>query len=408
VVVGSWTTWQNSVAVKTDDAYIKADVAPLSTKAVGIVKSASIDDFQSVKAGQILVELKNDEYQARVDQAAELVRQAEIRIADMKQRKEQQDDRVSQARTALADSGKSVSLTDEAITSAQASVQEAKAGIEAAKAAIAQSKAATEAAAADFTRSSLERTRQQALLALESTTKQKVEQTIADNERTMAGVEAAKGAESKARADVSAKQALLSKANQALVSSRVDKAKSLLLVANHQSELSAQIKQRELLDGEEKQLISDLAAKKAALTGAKVDLDYTIIRAPADGIVGELKVKPGQLVGIGTQVITMISAKPWVIANYRETQLSNVREGDSADVTIDAVSGAHLKGHVDRIAPASGAEFSLLPPENASGNFTKIIQRIPVKINFDEDQQRLANLRPGMSAVVTITPGSNR
>jgi membrane fusion protein (multidrug efflux system) len=166
------------------------------------------------------------------------------------------------------------------------------------------------------------------------------------------------------------------------------------------------MKQRELLDGEEKQLISELAVKKAGLTTADVDLDYTIVKAPTDGIVGELKVKPGQLVNAGTQVITLISAEPWVLANYRETQLVKVKEGDRVEVTVDALPGTHLNGHVERISPASGAQFSLLPPDNASGNFTKVTQRITVKICFDEDKQKLASLRPGMSVTATIMPGT--
>lgn len=144
------------------------------------------------------------------------------------------------------------------------------------------------------------------------------------------------------------------------------------------------------------------------MISAQVDLDYTIVRSPADGVVGELKVKPGQLVSAGTEVVTVISATPWVIANYRETQLVHVKAGDLAHVSIDALPGRHLKGHVERIAPASGAQFSLLPPDNASGNFTKITQRIPVKIVFDEPENKLANLRAGMSAIVTIKPGRIR
>lgn len=408
IISSFWTTWQNSVSIKTDDAYVRADIAPLSTKSAGIVKTTEVADFQSVKKGEILVELKNDEYRARVDQAQESVRQAEVKLSDMKQRKEQQDARVSQARTVLESSKTSVSQADDAISTAEAAIQEAKAGIEVAKASIAQSQAACSAATADVTRSSLERARQEGLLADESTTKARVEQAVDEHERAVANLEAQKAAYAKAKAELLARQAQLSKASQQLASSRSEKSKSLLMVTNHQAELTAQIKQRELLDGEEKQLMADLAARKAAVTAAKVDLDYTVVRAPADGIVGELKVKPGQMVSAGTQVITLISAKPWVIANYRETQLTNVKEGDSAEVDVDALPGTHLKGHVEKIAPASGAQFSLLPPDNASGNFTKITQRIPVKISFDQDEQRLSNLRPGMSVVATILPGSRK
>ncbi len=408
VITSVWTSWENNVAVKTDDAYVRADVAPLSTKSSGIVKTTTVNDFQSVKAGQILVELKNDEYKARVDQAEDAIRQTEIKVADMKQRKELQDARVAQARSALESSQTSVTQVDDTINSAEAAVTEAKAGIDAANAAIIQSEAASKAAEADLTKATQERVRHEALLADESATKEKVEQVVNENERAIANVVAQKAAQSKAKAELAARKAQLTKATQQLLSCRAERKKSLLTVDNHRSELTAQTKERELLDGEEKQLISDLSSKKAGLTSTTVDLDYTTVRAPADGIVGELKVKPGQLVSAGTQVITIISAKPWVIANYRETQLVSVREGDRAEVDIDALPGTHLSGHVGSIAPASGAQFSLLPPDNASGNFTKITQRIPVKIILDDEQKGLANLRPGMSATATVTPGSRK
>jgi membrane fusion protein, multidrug efflux system len=405
-IATGWTVWENNVSVKTDDAYVRADVAPLSTKSSGIVKETKVNDFQSVKAGQILVELKNDEYKARVDQAKEAIRQVEIKIADMKQRKEQQDARVAQAKSALENSRTSIAQADDTIRSAQASIEEAKAGIEGANASIIQSAAATKSAAADLTRSALERTRQEALLATESATREKVEAVVNDHERALANLDSQKAAQGKAKAELAQRKAQLNKAAELLSSSRSEKAKSLLTIDSHQSELTAQMMQRELLNGEEKQLVSDLAVKKAGLTTANVDFDYTIVRAPTDGIVGELKVKPGQLVNAGTQVITIISAEPWVLANYRETQLVKVKEGDRAEVTVDALPGAHFIGHVERISPASGAEFSLLPPDNASGNFTKVTQRITVKICFDEDKQKLASLRPGMSVTATIMPGT--
>ncbi len=405
VISGLWTTWESSNGVKTDDAYIRADVAPLSTKVTAVVRQTTVNDFENVKAGQILVELKNDDYKARVEQAEQAVRQAEIKLSDMKQKKEQQDARVAEAHSAFETSRTSVKQVDNSIVSAQATIEEAQAGIESAKAAIIQSQSGAKAASADVTRTSLERARQEALLADESSTKANVEQIVNENDRSLANLDAQNALQAKAKAELAAKHAELRKATQQLSTSKAEKEKSLFEVTRHANELTAQQKQRELLDGEEKQLVSELASKKAGLITAQVDLDYTIVRAPADGFVGELKVKPGQLVSAGTQVITVISAIPWVIANYRETQLKHVKDGDRAEVTIDAIPGKHLKGHVEKIAPASGAQFSLLPPDNASGNFTKITQRIPVKICFDEPTSKLADLRPGMSAITVIEPG---
>ncbi|MGA7423160.1 MAG: HlyD family secretion protein, partial [Candidatus Sulfotelmatobacter sp.] len=131
-----------------------------------------------------------------------------------------------------------------------------------------------------------------------------------------------------------------------------------------------------------------------------VNLGYTRIESPADGTVGERQVRPGQLVSPGTQVISFVSKVKWVQANYRETQLTNVKVGDPAEIRIDAYPGKVFRGKVIEIAPASGSQFALLPPDNATGNFTKVVQRVPVKIGLDDAS--VAELRPGLSVVATV------
>jgi len=140
---------------------------------------------------------------------------------------------------------------------------------------------------------------------------------------------------------------------------------------------------------------------------AEVNLEYTRIVAPTDGYLGEKKVRPGQFVSAGTQVVSLVGREVWVIANYKETQMARVKLGDTADVAVDGVPGVAYKGHVANISPATGSQFSLLPPDNATGNFTKIAQRIPVKITIDADQPDLDRLRAGMSVVATIHTAQN-
>ena len=154
------------------------------------------------------------------------------------------------------------------------------------------------------------------------------------------------------------------------------------------------------------QLIADLHAKEAALVVAKVNLGYTRILAPNDGTVGERQVRPGQLVSPGTQAISFVPLTKWVQANYRETQLTNVKVGDSAEIRIDEYPGRVVHGKVLEIAPASGSQFALLPPDNATGNYTKIVQRIPVKIVLDPNPAFANRLRPGMSVIAEIRTGS--
>jgi membrane fusion protein (multidrug efflux system) len=172
------------------------------------------------------------------------------------------------------------------------------------------------------------------------------------------------------------------------------------------AELDAQNKQRAVLDAQEQQLQADLNAKEEALKVAQTNLDYTRIVAPTDGIVGERKVRIGQLVAPGTQVISLVENTIWVQANYKETQLTNVAKGDRAEITIDTLPGVVLRGHVEEIAPASGSQFALLPPDNATGNYTKIVQRIPVKIVLDPNPAMAEKLRPGMSVIAEITTTS--
>jgi membrane fusion protein (multidrug efflux system) len=131
-----------------------------------------------------------------------------------------------------------------------------------------------------------------------------------------------------------------------------------------------------------------------------VNLGYTQIVAPADGTVGERQVRPGQLVSPGAQVLTFVENTRWVAANFRETQLTNIKVGDPAEIRIDVYPDKVIKGRVLQIAPASGSQFALLPPDNATGNFTKVVQRVPVKIALDDSP--LMSLRPGLSAVVTV------
>ena len=146
----------------------------------------------------------------------------------------------------------------------------------------------------------------------------------------------------------------------------------------------------------------------AAVKAAQVQLNYTEIHAPVDGLVTERKVFPGQLVSPGMEVIALVEGGLWVQANFEETQLAELRTGDAAEIKVDAVPGRVFHGHVLEFSPASGSQTSLLPPDDASGNFTKVIQRIPVKISLEDYKDELGKLRPGFSCEVKIHPSEAR
>jgi len=167
--------------------------------------------------------------------------------------------------------------------------------------------------------------------------------------------------------------------------------------------LASALKQVDLLKAEIAQANAALARAIAAQNQAELNLGYTTIVAPIDGIVGNRTLRVGQYVQAGTQLMSVVPvAGAYVVANFKETQLTDVREGQAVDIAVDMFPGQVVHGHVDSIAPASGQEFALLPPDNATGNFTKVVQRIPVKIALDRNSEPSIELRPGMSVIPTI------
>lgn len=343
---GHWDSWtSNSTLQKTNDAYVTGDQIPLSTRVSGTVQRVGVQDYQSVKAGQSIVELDNSDYQASVDEA-----QAAI----------------SAARAELSANQDAKRAADASIDASKASVEQSQAAADAAQAGI-------DAAQAQVTQAVSEYQRQETLLASRAATRQQFEQVQAARDGALA----------------------------ALQSRRADLMRAKAAVASGRAAVAGALQQRAALDAKDAGLQAQIAAKTAGITIAKVSLDYTKIQAPADGRVGRLRVHPGQLVGAGVQVVDFIQDGAWVEANFLETQLANVRVGDTADIKIDAYPSQILHGHVSEIAPASGSATALLPPDNATGNFTKVVQRVPVKILLDGSPSDDI-LRPGLSAEVTV------
>ena len=167
--------------------------------------------------------------------------------------------------------------------------------------------------------------------------------------------------------------------------------------------LVSAVKQVDLLNAEIVQAEATLARAQALQNQAELNLSYTTITAPIDAVVGNRTLRTGQYVQAGTQLMSLVPASgAYVVANFKETQLTDVHQGQAVEIAVDMFPGRRVHGHVDSLAPASGQEFALLPPDNATGNFTKIVQRIPVKIALDGADNVLITLRPGMSVIPTI------
>jgi membrane fusion protein, multidrug efflux system len=186
-------------------------------------------------------------------------------------------------------------------------------------------------------------------------------------------------------------------------------AQLLAQLAQNKAQVVAAQRQLEVLGGQIEQNKAAIEGARAALATAKLNLSYTTIIAPQDGVIGQRQVKPGQLIGVGTQ-ITTLSPLPnvWVIANYKETQLTHMAVGQRAEISVDTFPGHKLRGHVQSFAPASGASFALLPPDNATGNFTKVVQRIAVKILIDDPGDLADRLVPGMSVETSVDARDGR
>ncbi len=260
-----------------------------------------------------------------------------------------------------ADYEAQVAQAEATVEAAQAALDNLSNQIELQYATIAQAEAQQVSATAAEVEAQEEEQRQQSLSQSEAGTKQRLEQATA--------------AYAKAQADVRASRAVI----------------------------AAQRHQLDVLTGTKKQRGAELAGAKAALAAARLKLGYTRITAPFDGVVGERQVQPGDYVNIGSNLIAVVPLPHvYVVANYKETQLTHVTPGQPVDVSIDTFPGQRLHGRVERIAPASGSQFALLPPDNATGNFTKVVQRIPVRIQLDDEQPLLARLLPGMSVVTHI------
>jgi len=366
--------------ISSDDANVDGHVTAVAPKVSGNVVEVAVQDNQEVKAGQVLVRIDPRDYQARVDLAKAAVLQAESQL--------------SSARTAVPwvndTTQSSNSLASAQLESALAEVERARAAYEQASTAdLAYAEANIRSKQASSDRAQADLARMKPLLDKAEISKQQYDAYLA----------AARVAES----DLKASEDKLASAQKeaAIRKAALDAAQTHVAQAKAQVENSlANRKQVDIRKADVSGASASVEAARARLEAAELDLSYTTIAAPLDGVVTRKSVEMGQIVQPGQSLMAIIPLRDtWVIANFKETQLANVQPGQKAEIHVD-MYGRSVTGHVDSIAGATGSRMSLLPPENATGNFVKVVQRIPVKILVDQTDGLI--LRPGMNVDVTI------
>jgi membrane fusion protein (multidrug efflux system) len=391
-----WDRWVGlAVRQVTDDAYVRGDITPLSAHIEGYVRRVPVDDFQRIKQGEVLVEIEDDDYRARVAQAE----------ADLQAAKAPARGIEAEAMSRRWKFQHTVEDLDNQIALLHARV-----------AALDKSKAVLTLAQIDFGRAKQllgtpAESRQQydrAQKAL-STADAQVNEDLAQVYQARASL--GLPAQPSSGDDLSQVPPDLDETFSSVLAARADLIQSAaqLGVIHSYAQSPKQMLDEFAKQGDVDRYFAQLTTEapfvkqaEAKLDLAKINLGYTRITAPAGGEVSERDVRAGQYVHAGTQVIAVVPDNVWVVANYKETQLTHVAIGQRAEIRVDTFPGIAINAIVDSIAPASGAQFSLLPPDNATGNFTKVVQRIPVKLRISPDNPLAGKLRPGMSVVATI------
>ncbi|MGC1484519.1 MAG: HlyD family secretion protein [Candidatus Acidiferrum sp.] len=366
----------------TDDAQIDGHITPIAAKIYGRVQEVLVKDNQAVKAGQELVKIDPRDYQAAVDQA-----KAALELAE------------SEARSAGVDVPRTAENVASGTSSADAQLLGAQADLASAQATYEQAQTADLA----FAQANVNKSMANAALAQADLARYKP--LMEKGEISQQQYDAAKANADATASAMKADQEKLAQAqrNVEVVKAQLDAAKARVLQARAGVEgAQADKKQVGMRTADAQAKVAKVAQAQAALEAAELNLSYTDVVAPVDGVATHKQVEPGQIVQAGQGLLVVVPLQDvWVTANFKETQLRNMKQGQKAEVKVDTY-GKTFSGHVDSIAGATGGVLSLLPPENATGNYVKVVQRIPVKIALDKDSIGNTVLRPGMNVDATV------
>jgi membrane fusion protein (multidrug efflux system) len=366
----------------TDDAQIDGHITQIAARVGGTVIKVAVDNNDRVDGGALLIQIDPRDYQVAVDRARAELADAEAQAAA--------------ARTgvpiAQVETRSGVSTASGGVAEAEAGVNSADQQIEAAQANLVAAQARQREREATATKAAKDVERLRGLVQKDEISQQQFDAAVAAADAAKANVDAAKS-------DVTAAQAAVAVAQQKAAQARAAAAQA------HANLATARTAPQQLQVTQARAAAADAKVKQmqAALAQAELNLQYTTVKAPTAGVVSRKTVEVGQVIQPGQPVLALVALEDvWVTANFKETQLNEMRPGQRAVVEVDALGGKEFTGHVDSIAAATGAKFSLLPPENATGNYVKVVQRVPVKIVFEPGQDPNRLLRPGMSVTPTV------
>lgn len=379
-LAGLWSYY--SVRESTDDAEIDGHIIPISPRVGGTVVAVNVKDNQFIEAGTVLIQIDPTDYQVALEKA-----QADLAEAQAMARAAGATVPITSTTT-----GNDVSSAHAGVESAAAGVAMAEKGIDVANAKLNSARAMLREAEANETRANQDLERMKQLVAKDEISRQQYDAAVAAAAAWNASVESARAGVAEAEQNIQVTQSRVAQAHaaaaqaQAAARSAQTAPQQVAVIRDRAASAEARVLQA-----------------KAAVDQARLNLQYTTVKAMTGGIVSKKSVETGQLVQAGQPVLAIVPLDDmWVTANFKETQLTKMRPGQRATISVDAYGNHTFKGHIESIAAATGAKFSLLPPENASGNYVKVVQRVPVKIVLEKGEDSGHLLRPGMSVYPTV------
>ncbi len=383
-LVAGTMSWQYASAHEsTDDAFVDGDLTQISSRIPGTVAQVLVSDNQYVKAGQAMIKLDPRDFQIKVAQAKAALEKAERQAAA---------DNADISVTASNAGAQAITASSE-VSHASAAIDDARSGVITAKAELGMETEKLISMQAQQRQYATDLQRYSNLVSQGAISQQQYDQAKTQNDVSIAQIDAEKHAIEVARSKVIKANADL---QQAFSDQKKTAASAMTAVAGkeqtHAKSLQSKVAQ------------AAVNQAKADLANAELQLSYTTIFAPSSGRVGKKSVQAGEQIQSGQALYSLIPDTAWITANFKETQISHMKPHEQVDITLDAIPDHHFKGYIDSLSPASGNEFALLPADNATGNFTKTVQRVPIKIAFD--QNSIASYKqfvmPGLSAQVSV------